>query len=51
MSEPWTHFQGAMRVLVGAGPIKQRLIEAYRGTSLRSVTRTCPNTCRLNSRH
>ena len=31
MSEPWTHFQGATRVLVGAGPIKQRLIEAYRG--------------------
>lgn len=31
MSEPWTHFHGATRVLVGAGPIKQRLIDAYRG--------------------
>jgi hypothetical protein len=31
MSEPLTHFHGATRVLVGAGPIKQRLIDAYRG--------------------
>src|SRR5215203_6095597 len=30
MSEPLTHFHGATRMLVGAGPIKQRLIDAYR---------------------
>jgi hypothetical protein len=30
MAEPWTHFHGATRVLVGPGPVKQRLIDAYR---------------------
>ncbi len=31
MPDTWEHFQRATRVLVGPGPIKQRLIEAYRG--------------------
>ena len=29
-SELWDHFHGATRVLVGAGPVKQRLIDAWR---------------------
>jgi hypothetical protein len=32
MSDTWEPFQRATRVLVGPGPIKQRLIEAYRGS-------------------
>ena len=30
MSETWEHFHAAARLLVGAGPVKQRLIDAYR---------------------
>jgi hypothetical protein len=30
MAEPWTHFHSATCMLVGAGPVKQRLIDAYR---------------------
>lgn len=30
MAAHWEDFQAAMQVLVGAGPVKQRLVDAYR---------------------
>ena len=30
MAAHWDDFHAAMRVLVGAGPVKQRLVDAYR---------------------
>jgi hypothetical protein len=30
MAAHWNDFQAAMQVLVGAGPVKQRLVDAYR---------------------
>ena len=30
MMETWEYFRGAVSMLVGPGPVKQRLIEAYR---------------------
>lgn len=30
MSAHWDEFQAALQVLVGAGPVKQRLVDAYR---------------------
>ena len=30
MTALWNALDGAMRILVGAGPVKQRLIEAWR---------------------
>jgi hypothetical protein len=30
MAALWDEFDGAVRILVGAGPVKQRLIDAYR---------------------
>ncbi len=39
MTDTWEFFHGAVQMLVGPGPVKQRLIEAYRQhlASLRDV--------------
>jgi hypothetical protein len=46
MAAVWNMFDGAMRVLVGAGPIKQRLIEAWRNHLATLQERDVPETLR-----
>ena len=45
MAAVWEEFQAAMQVLVGCGPVKQRLIDAWRDHLARCTTRTCRRRC------